>query len=61
LLAYLLSEMLPSLLELCHLGDWYWHLSQPHLACAVLRSAACGILILAVTAGLNRVGYRLKL
>jgi predicted acyltransferase len=61
LLAYLLSEMMPSLLDNCNLGDWYWRLSQPNLACAVGRSVACGILVLALTAGLNRLGFRLKL
>ena len=61
LLAYLLSEMLPSALDLCRLGDWYSRLSQPILACAVARAAACGVFILALTAVLNRVGFRLKL
>ena len=61
LLAYLLSEMLPSALDLCRLGDWYWRLSQPILACAVIRAAACGVFILVLTAVLNRVGFRLRL
>ena len=61
LLAYLLSEMLPSLLDLLHLGDLYWRLSQPHLANAVTRSVGCGVVILCATAGLNRLGFRLKL
>ena len=61
LLAYLLSDLLPSALGLFHLGDWYWRLSQPDLAHAVARSAGCGVLILAATAGLNRLGFRLKL
>ena len=61
LLAYLLSEMMPSLLDLCHGSGWYWHLSQVNLTCAVVRSAACGIGILALTAGLNRMGLRLKI
>jgi predicted acyltransferase len=61
LLAYLISEMLGSLLDVIHLGEWYDHLSQPNLACAVARSAVCGLVILCVTAGLNRAGFRLKL
>jgi len=61
LLAYLLSEMMPSLIDNCHWGDWYWRLSQHNLACAIGRSAICGILVLALTAGLNRLGFRLKL
>jgi heparan-alpha-glucosaminide N-acetyltransferase len=61
LLAYLLSEMLPSALDLLHLGDWYWRLAEPGLAHAVARSAGCGVVILCLTAGLNRLGFRLKL
>ena len=61
LLAYLLSEMIESVLHLLHLGDWYDHRSEVNLAAAIARSAGCGILILLVTAGLNRVGFLLKL
>jgi hypothetical protein len=61
LLAYLLSEMLPSTLDLLHLGDWYWRLAEPGLAHAVARSAGCGVVILCLTAALNRLGFRLKL
>ena len=61
LLAYLLSEMMESVLHLLHLGNWYDHLSEANLAAAIARSAGCGILILLVTAGLNRLGFRLKL
>ena len=61
LLAYLISEMLESLFDVLHLGDWYDSLAQPNLACAVARSAGCGVVILCVTVGLNRVGFRLKL
>jgi len=60
-LAYLLSDLLPSVLDLCGFGNWYWRLSQPSLACAVARSASCGVIILAASVGLNRVGFRLKL
>jgi heparan-alpha-glucosaminide N-acetyltransferase len=61
LLAYLLSEMLPSALELIHLDRWYGRLADPNLACAVARSAGCALAILTATALLNRAGYRLKL
>jgi len=61
LLAYLLSEMLPSLLEVLRLDDWYAGLAQSNLAGAITRSAACAALLLAVTALLNRLGFRLKL
>jgi predicted acyltransferase len=61
LLAYLLSEMMGSVLDLIHLGDWYGGLAEHTLAGAIARSAGCGIVLLAITAGLNRVGFRLKL
>ncbi|WP_035612843.1 DUF5009 domain-containing protein [Haloferula sp. BvORR071] len=61
LLAYLISEMLPSLLPLLHLDDWYGHLGEASLGAAVGRSIGCSVVILAVTALLNRLGFRLKL
>jgi heparan-alpha-glucosaminide N-acetyltransferase len=61
LLTYLFSEMLPELLDVLHLGDWYDSLSQPCLLSACARSALCGIVLLLATVGLNRVGFRLKL
>jgi predicted acyltransferase len=61
LLAYLFSEMLPGLLDVLHLGDWYCSLSEPNLACAIARSAFCGALILLLSVGLNRIGFKLKL
>lgn len=61
LLTYLLSEMLPGLLDVLHLGDWYDSLSHPNLACALARSVACGVVLLAFTVGLNKIGFRLKL
>ena len=61
LLAYLLSEMLPSALDLFGLGGWYSRLAQPDLAHAVARSIGCAVAILAITAGFNRAGFRLKL
>jgi predicted acyltransferase len=61
LLAYLLSEMLPGLLEVLHLGDGYGCLGEINLAFAIARSALCGILILLAVTGLNRLDFRLKL
>jgi predicted acyltransferase len=61
LLAYLLSEMLPSAIELFDLGGWYGRLAEPDLAHAVTRSAGCAVVILALTALLNRAGLWLKL
>jgi len=61
LLAYLLSEMLPSLIDLLHLNQWYARLAEPNLFFAIIRSSVCGVIILCVTAGLNRIGFRLKL
>lgn len=60
LLAYLISEMLPSLLEVTGLNGWYANLA-PTLACAILRSAVCAVVILGLSTGLNRIGFRLKL
>jgi predicted acyltransferase len=61
LLAYLLSEMMGAVLDLVHLGDWYGDLAEHTLAGAIARSAGCGVVLLAITAGLNRIGFRLKL
>jgi predicted acyltransferase len=61
LLAYLLSEMQESVFDLLHLGNWYDSLSQGSLAAAIARSIGCAIVVLLLTAGLNRIGFRLKL
>jgi len=60
LLAYLLSNLMEPLLDLIHLDEKYEHLAAnlPH---AVARSVGCAVVILTVTALLNRVGLRLKL
>jgi predicted acyltransferase len=60
LLAYLISEMLPGLLDTLHLGDFYGHLAT-NLPCAIARSALFGVLILLASTGLNRIGFALKL
>jgi predicted acyltransferase len=55
LLAYLLSEMLPSPFGLIPFDQ------TPGLAWFVFRCAAWAFLLLCLTAGLNRIGFRLKL
>ena len=61
LLAYLLSEMMESAFDLLHINNWYQHLAEPNLTHAIARSAGCGVVILALTAVINRVGFRVKL
>lgn len=61
LLAYLLSCVLPSILVFTGLIDWYGKLAQPHLLNAIGRSVGLAIFIAALTAILNRIGFRLKL
>jgi predicted acyltransferase len=60
LLAYLISEMLPGLLDALSLGDAYGRLAST-LPLAITRSALCGGLILLLSASLNRLGFRLRL
>ena len=60
LLAYLISEMLPGLLDVLHLGDERSHLAA-NLPSAIFLSALGGVLILFVSTSLNRIGFRLKL
>jgi hypothetical protein len=60
LLAYLISEMLPGLLEALHLGDAYGQLAVT-LPAAVTRSAMCAVVILLASTSLNRIGFRLRL
>jgi predicted acyltransferase len=61
LLAYLLSEMLGSVLELIHLDNWYGQLAETDLTHAVSRSAGCAFVILLISVILNRLGFRLRL
>jgi predicted acyltransferase len=61
LLAFLLSEMLYSVRELLGIAGWYAGLAEASLASAIARPAACAVAVLAVTAGLNRAGFRLRL
>ena len=60
LLAYLISEMLPGLLEALGLGSAYAHLAA-NLPAAIGRSVICAVLVLLVSVALNRIGFRLKL
>lgn len=61
LLAYLLSEALPSLLAVMHLSGWYHGLAQHNLTCAIARSVCCALMLLATTLGLNRIGFHVRL
>ncbi len=61
LLAYLLSEGLPSTLTVLHLDGWYDRLGSPDLAHAIARSVGCSVVILLATSLLNRAGFRLRL
>ena len=60
LLAYLISELLPGLLDVLRLGEGYGHLAA-NLPCAIARSAFCALLILLLSTSLNRIGFRLRL
>jgi len=60
LLAYLISEMLPGLLDALRLSGGYGHLAM-NLPSAIARSALCSVIILLVSTSLNRLGFRLKL
>jgi heparan-alpha-glucosaminide N-acetyltransferase len=61
LLAYLLSEMLPSAFSLFGVDGWYDKVGNLNLAMAVARSAGMGVALLAATVGLNRLGFRLRI
>ncbi len=60
-LAYLISDLWPSLIDWLGLWNWYGHLAGPTLANAIARSAGCGLVIMAMTLGLTRVGFRVRL
>ena len=61
LLAYLLSEGMESVFNLLKLDDWYDHLAGTTLEHAIMRSVGVGVVLLALTAVVNRLGFRLKL
>ncbi len=61
LLAFLISEMIPGFLDLIHWDDWYDGLAEPNLAHAITRSVIYAAGVLAVSAGLNKIGFRLRL
>ena len=61
LLPYLLSEMLPSALDLLGLSAGYGRIGELGLGAAIARSGGCALLILAFSIQLNRSGFRLRL
>jgi len=61
LLAYLLSEMMESVLDLSHLSNWYARLAEPNLMHAIDRSATCAAVILWITVIANRLGFTLRI
>jgi hypothetical protein len=61
LLAYLLSEGMDSLFNILKLDDWYGGLAGSTLPHAIARSLGLGIVLLTLTAIVNRLGFRLKL
>src|SRR2546421_56975 len=61
LLAYLISEGVPSWLKAAHLNHFYARLADANLPAAMARSIAIAILVLTATALLIRLGFRLKL
>ncbi|MCC7376226.1 MAG: DUF5009 domain-containing protein [Verrucomicrobiales bacterium] len=60
LLAYLLSEMVPGLLAALGWAGAYGNLAA-NLPAAITRSTLCAVVILFVSVGLNRIGFRLRL
>jgi heparan-alpha-glucosaminide N-acetyltransferase len=61
LLAYLISDGVGSWLRMAHLGNWYARLAEPSLGHAMARSIGIALVVLTITALLNRVGFKLKL
>ncbi|MCC6231429.1 MAG: hypothetical protein IT580_02235, partial [Verrucomicrobiales bacterium] len=60
LLAYLISEMLPSLIQVMGAAEFYARLAG-NLPAALVRSAVCAVGVLATAVVLNRAGFRLRL
>jgi predicted acyltransferase len=61
LLAYLLSQGLEPWLSVLHLAKRYDAIADIDFPHALFRSTTCAIVILGLTAVLNRTGFRLKL
>ena len=61
LLAYLISESIPSVLEVAGLASWYDNIGQLGLPYAIVRSALCSLIILSAVVRINRLGFRLRL
>jgi len=60
LLAYLISEMLPGLLDALGLGELYSHFAA-NVALAIARSILCAAVVLLLSTSLNRIGLRTRL
>jgi predicted acyltransferase len=60
LLAYIISLMFNSTLQVINLSSWYSHLA-PDLHSTLIRSGLTAVFILALTFVLNSVGFALKL
>jgi heparan-alpha-glucosaminide N-acetyltransferase len=61
LLAYLLYNLMNPAIWLAKRYTWYEHLAEPDLAHALGRAAGSAVVILTITALLNRVGFRLRI
>lgn len=61
LLAYLLSRAFKPCFVLLGISEWYGNLGNISLASALTRSIVISVLLLTLTAALNRAGFRLKL
>jgi len=61
LLAYLISESIPSVLEVAGLASWYENIGQMGLSYAIIRSVMCSLIIISAVVKINRYGFRLRL
>jgi len=61
LLAYLLSEALPSLLVCIRADGIYEALARGSLVAALTRSLFSTLILMGLTCGLNRIGFRVRL
>ena len=61
LLAYLLYNLMNPAIWLMRRYSWYERLAEPDLAHAIGRAAGSAVVILTITALLNRLGFRLRI
>jgi predicted acyltransferase len=61
LLAYLLYNLMNPAIWMLGKYAWYEHLAEPDLANALGRAAGSAMVILTITALLNRIGFRLRI